>query len=92
MNAGGCLSEVYSLADQGKLHSHEAAPDNPHVSHMKAPALLTSGKKGVNKDRRQRREAQVPVLSLNLEDYGSRAVCKALQPGCSCHRCWEEAL
>ncbi|GAB5575890.1 cyclin-dependent kinase 14 isoform X3 [Prionailurus iriomotensis] len=44
---------------------------------MKAPALLTSGKKGANEDRRSREEeVQVRVFSLNLEDYGSRAVYK----------------
>ena len=47
------------------------------MSHMKAPALLTSGKKGENEDRRSRgEEVQVRVFSLNLEDYGSRAVYK----------------
>lgn len=39
--------------------------------------LLTSGKKGENKDRRgSGGKVQVRVFSLNLEDYGSRAVCK----------------
>lgn len=50
---------------------------SPHVSHVKAPAWLTSGKKGVSEDRRGTGEkVQVLVFFLNLEDYGSRAVCK----------------
>ena len=79
MKAGSCLSEVYSLARIKKnCWSHEAAPDRALMWVIwKLPHCWPLAKKGVNKDRSSRgREVQVPVFSLNLEDYGSRAVCK----------------
>lgn len=78
-SAGSRLSNVWFLAtDKEKLlRSWGYSRQNPHVSHMKAPALLTSGKNRVNEGRRGRRgEVPVRLFFLSLEDYGSRAVCK----------------
>lgn len=65
-------------ADEEKTAEVMRLPQqSPHVSHMKAPALLTSGKKAVTEDRRGREgEAPERAFSCSLEDYGPGAVCK----------------
>lgn len=90
-NAGGHLSDVSSCPDGEKLlKSWGSSTQSPHVSHMKAPALLTSGKKGATEDGRGRGERfKCGFSPWTWKIMGQELCTKTLQPGGSCHRCWE---